>query len=249
MTSTTPPAAMRREPLFPRRLFTEQAIFAVMIWAGYSLFVFVLTFAVSLFRPITVSGWDLAGQPAVWFAFAIGCYLGWTVLQLYVTHGGTRRGFLIRSVSFTLAYGLLLTLLFMVTYWPEAGIYALTGWPHQPDDDGLYTSLRDLPMLFLQWLLVFELWAIGGLFVSVAWYRGAVFGALSILCGLVVISVSSFTTREDIGPMGWVGRLLPGQTGPLPAAIAHVVMFVLLAALTWLIVRNISIRGKSVEPT
>jgi hypothetical protein len=248
MTSTTMPAATRREPLFPRRLFVEQAIFALMVWAGYSVFVFALTFVVSLFRPITISGWDLAGQPGVWFAFAIGCYLGWTVLRLYVTHGGTRRGFLIRSIGFVLVYGLLLTVLFMVTYWPEKGLYALTGWPHVPDDDGLYASLGDVPMVFLQWLLVFELWAIGGLFVSVAWYRGALLGSLSIVLGLVIISVSSFTIKQDIGPMGWVGLLLPGQTGPLPALVAHLIMFALLAGLTWLVVRNISIRGKSVEP-
>lgn len=242
------PAATRREPLFPTRLFVEQSIFALMVWVGYAIFVFVLTFVVSLFRPIEISGWDIATQPAAWFAFAIGCYLGWTVLQLYVTHGGTRRGFVIQMLGFVALYALLLAALFTLTFWPEAGIYALTGWSHVPDDNGLYASVTDMPMVFLQALLVFEVWTIGGLFVSTAWYRSAVLGSLSIVLGLVVVSVSSFTIKEDVGPMSWVGFLLPGLTGPGPAIVAHLIMFALFAGLTWLNVRTISIHGKSVEP-
>ena len=242
------PAATRREPLFPKRLFTEQAIFAAMVWAGYSVFVYVLTFVVSFFRPIEISGWDIAGEPAPWFAFAIGCYLGWTVLQLYVTHGGTRRGYFIQMVGFALAYAVVLAILFAITFWPEAGIYALTGWTHAPDDMALYASPTDVPMVLLQSVLVFGLWTIGGLYVGSSWYRGAIQGSLSIVVGLVAVSVSAFTMLAETGPFGWVGLVLRGMTGPVPATIAHIVMFVLLAGLAWLTVRNISIHGKSVEP-
>ena len=131
-------SATRTEPAVPRRLLADQIFFAAVVWAGFTLFIFVLTFVVSLFREIDVSGWNLAGQPARWFGFAIGLYVGHTLFPLYVTHGGTRRGFMKQAMVFVLAYGVALGVLFTFTFPIEAGYYALMGWPQALHATELY---------------------------------------------------------------------------------------------------------------
>ncbi|HZY68569.1 MAG TPA: hypothetical protein VFE52_08275 [Devosia sp.] len=95
MTSTTLASPARREPTFPTRVFNEQAWFAVICWVALAVGTFAITFVVSQFRSVDESAWEIASNAVSWFGFAIAIYLGWTVLQLHVTHGGTRRGFFI----------------------------------------------------------------------------------------------------------------------------------------------------------
>lgn len=237
----------RTEPVVPKRLLSEQAIFALMVWGGFALFMFVLTFVVSLFRDIDVSGWNIGGQPARWFGFAIGIYVGYTLFPLHVTHGGTRRGFSTQMTLFTLAYGALLGALFTLTFPIEAGYYALMGWPQALHAPQLYASPLDLPMVLLQWVLIMTLWTAGGLLIGAAWYRNPNFGAFSIVIGIFFAGVSTMSIGGDTGPHLWVYQQLFGGMGPGlgMAVFLHLASIAILLGLTWLAFKDAPIHNKS----
>lgn len=237
----------RTEPVIPRRLLSEQAIFALMVWAGFSLFIFVLTFAVSLVRDIDVSGWNLAGQPARWFGFAIGIYVGYSLFPLYVTHGGTRKGYTAQVLSFALAYGGLLGVLFTLTFPIEAGYYALMGWPQALHGAELYAHPLDLPVVLVQWVVIMVLWVMGGIFMGATWYRSAVYGTLAIIFGIFLVGLSGMAIGAGDGPFEWAYRQLLGsdRLGTFAAIVLHLVAIAILGLLTWAAVRDAPIHNKS----
>lgn len=237
--------ALRREPLFPKRALIDQTAFAAMVWAGFTLFMFVLTFAVSLVRDIEVSGWNLGGQPARWFLLVVGIYFGWAALHLYVAHGGTRKGFIKQLLVFSLPYCAALAALFAVSFFLEAGYYALMGWPQALHETQLYAHPLDWGLVFIQWLLIFGVWLWGGVLISAAWYRNAVLGALCIPLGLIAVSVSTYTISADFGPMSWVHQLIAVESGPVAAIPAHLAMIAIFAGLSWLAIRDVPIRSRA----
>lgn len=243
----TAPAISRTEPLIPRRLLSDQAIFAVMVWAGFTVFMFVLTFIVSLFREIEVSGWNLAGQPARWFGFAIGIYVGHTLFPLHVTHGGTRKGFMAQVVVFVVAYGALLGALFTLTFPLEAGYYAIMGWPQALHGTELYSGAFDLPMILVQWVLIMTLWVAGGVFMGGAWYRNQAYGSLGIVIGVFFVGLSGMAIGSGDGPFEWAYRQLFTGTGPGAgvAVVIHMVSIAIMFGLTWLAFKDAPIRNKS----
>lgn len=240
-------AMTRTEPAIPRRLLAEQAFFAAMVWAGFTLFMFVLTFIVSLFREIDVSGWNLAGQPARWFGFAIGIYVGHTIFPLYVAHGGTRKGFMTQALVFVLAYGALLGALFTLTFPIEAGYYALMGWPQALHANELYASALDLPMVLVQWVLIMVLWVAGGVFLGGAWYRNPAYGSLGIVIGVLFVGLSGMAIGSGDGPFEWVYRQLFTGTAPGTGAaiVIHLISIAILLGLTWLAFKDAPIHKKS----
>lgn len=238
--------APRTEPAIPRRLIGEQAAFAAMVWAGFALFMFAVTFGVSLFRDIEVSGWNVAGQPARWFGFAIGIYVGYTLFPLYVTHGGTRKGFMAQTVSFVLAYGAVLGGLFTLTFPIEAGYYALMGWPQALHAPELYASPLDLPLVLVQWVLIMTLWVAGGVFMGGAWYRHQLFGSLAIIIGIVFVGISGVAIGSGDGPFEWAYRQIfaSDRPGTLVAIIAHLVSIAILLGLIWAAFKDAPIRNR-----
>jgi hypothetical protein len=249
VTTLGTPAHSRREPIFSKRLFTEQATFALMAWAVGTLCVLALTFIVSFYRPIESSGWHIASQAVRWFAFAIGCYLGWTIFQLHVTHGGTRRGYLVKMITFTAAYAPLLAVLYTLSFWIEGLVYGLMGWVHGLDRQTLYQSASDLPMIFLESVLIFGLWLIGGLFIALMFYRNSILGSLSIAIGLILVTLSGYSMGNYQTPfdLEWIEWLRPLPASWDRAVLFHVVMMAVTLGLAWLAVRQVPIRSKSAE--
>ncbi len=237
----------RSEAIVPKLLLRDQIIFALMVWAGFTIFVFALTFVVSLVRSIDVSGWNLAGQPARWFGFAVGIYVGWTLLPLYIAHGGTRHGFARRTLVFTGIYGVVLGLLFTLTFPLEAGLYAVMGWPHVLHEAQLYASPLDLPAVAVQWIAIMTLWVAGGVMIGAAWYRNPAFGAMGIPIALFFAGLSTMATGGDSGPHLWVYQQLLGgdRPGPALAIGLHAASIAILLWLAWRAIKDVPLRNRS----
>lgn len=240
-------ATHRTEPVIPRRLLSDQSIFAVLAWAGFTVFMFALTLFVSLFREIDVSGWNIAGQPARWFGFAIGAYVGYALFPLYVTHGGTRKGFTTQILTFVLGYGILLGVLFTLTFPIEAGYYAIMGWPQALHAPQLYSSALDLPIVLAQWVLIMMLWVAGGVFLGGAWYRDLTYGSFAILIGIFLAGISGMVIGSGDGPFEWVyHQFVTGTRPEIGVAISvHLTAIAIFLGLCWLVFKDAPIHNKS----
>lgn len=249
VTALRTPAHSRREPIFSKRLFSEQAWFAVLAWLAATIVVFAITIVVSQFRPVEASGWHIASQAVRWFSFAIGIYLGWSILQLHVTHGGTRRGYWIRMLTFCAAYAPLVALLYTLSFLVESGFYSLMGWQQLVDERSLYSSVGELPLVFVESLLLFALFLLAGVFIAVMWYRGGITGGLSIAIGLVCATLSGYSLGNYETPfdLEWIEWLRPQEPSLVRALGFHIGMYLALAGFTWLAVRDVSIHSKSAE--
>lgn len=122
------PARTSRPWRFPAPLLSSYMIFAAMVWAGTAASTFALTAFVSIWNENTMSGWLFVGQVARWFVFGAIAHFGWAMLELYLTHGRTRRAFYREALPFIAAFALGCGALYTLTFPIEAGYYALFGW-------------------------------------------------------------------------------------------------------------------------
>lgn len=234
--------------VFPRRLLTEQGIFASMIWAGFSLVMLAIPIVVSFFRPIEVSGWVFGQSIAQWYVLTIGCYVGWQVLELHVTHGQSRASFLKSAFVFVVLFSAIVAALCAVTFYPEALIYNLLGWPQAVDGSRLYASPLDLPMVFLHGWLTFALWGAGGLFLGVAWYRSSLIGGLGIAFAFALSWVAGLGMASTDGPLQFLVRegVFPSEPNAWLATVFVSACVAVFFACTWLCGRDVPIRKKGV---
>lgn len=245
MRTLTPPRAAFL-PGLPVRQFGEQLIFLLMCMAGWAALIMVITFGVSLFRPIEISGWALASQPIRWFALAIACYIGYSVFPLHVLHGQTRRDFLIRLAVYVPVYALVAGLAFAAFFFIEAGYYALMGWPHLADMGGLYSAPLQTPLVVLDTALIIGVWFAAGIALGGGWYRSALLGAILIVVGIVVTIFSAMTfDHSDLGPFRDLTLTRDGDPVLWVVMLVHLAAMALFGAITWRTLRTIPIHTKA----
>ena len=228
----------------PVRQFGEQALFLVMVWAGFSLTILLVTFGVSIFREIEVSGWSMGSSAARWFVFAIACYLAYSVLPLHVTHGQTRRDFAARFMAFVPLYGALTALLTVLTFYIEGAVYAMMGWPHVIETGALYDSALG-PVAFLEIWLIAAVWTGAGGMVAAGWYRNGWLGGLLTTLAVLVALLSATTMGDHDTPFFWVGSQF-GLEPSIPLAIvSHIAFLALFYAIFWFVVRDMPVHSKA----
>ncbi len=244
-------AASQRIPagyaVFPRRLLVEQGLFGTMLWAGFSLLMLIIPVVVSFFRPIEVSGWVFGQAIVQWYVLAIGCYVGWSVFELHVTHGQSRRGFLKSAFVFVVLFSGIVAALCAFTFLPEALIYNLAGWPQAVDEARLYEAPLEVHMVFLHGWLTFALYGAGGLFLAIAWYRSSLIGSLGIPFALLMAAVAGLGMASTEGPLQVLVRegVVPQEPDVLLAIVLHVLCVGALFTATWFCGRDVAIRTKA----
>lgn len=238
-------SAQRLLPGRPVPQFVEQALFLVMVWAGFSVAILLITFGVSLFREIEISGWSMGSSAARWFVFAIACYLAYSVLPLHVTHGQTRRDFAVRFMVFVPLYAALAAVLVVITFYIEGAVYGLMGWPHVIENAAFHRDVFSGPLALLETWLIASVWVAAGAMIAAGWYRNSWLGSVLTLLA-VLISVLSATTLGDRGtPFAAVGGRL-GIEGSIPLAIVgHIVFLAVIYVVFWFVVRDTPIHSKA----
>src|SRR5690606_11033737 len=107
-------------------------------------------------------------------------------------------------------------------------------------------SALQLPLVLLQSWLTVALWTAGGFFIGAAWYRSEAIGGLAIAVAIVFAGIAGISVSGDWGPFGAVYEYLFGEDtigGPVGVLI-HLALIAALIAMTWPVVRDISIRNK-----
>lgn len=236
----------RHFPLFPKRLFIEQAQFGLLCWALFSLVMLVIPIGVSWFRPIDSSGWSIVQQVLNWYVLVIGVHLGWSGFAQYVTHGQSRRTYLQSAGVFILAFALLAAVLSAVTFLPEALIYATAGWPQTVHEGQLYDNVLNVPMVVIQHWLTYVLWMSAGLALGIGWYRGTLTGSIAILLSLAMGGLGNLSMCRTEGPLGFIVRegFLPQEPQLWLALLVHLGGAAVLFAFSLRVGRDVPIHKK-----
>jgi hypothetical protein len=235
---------------FPTNIAWSYVMFMGMVWAGTMVFAFVLTGVVSIWNEIEISGWLIVGQAARWFVLGTMWHLGWVMFELYLTHGRTRRAFYFEALMTLIAFSLCAAVLYAITFPIEAVYYGLFGW-QQGLGDANFASALDMPAIAIEAAAIFLLWGTGGFFVTTAWYRNGLLGAAATAFGLLLVAISSIALGERDGPARLVLDRLPVLAQPdgtpnLPIAmLIHIAGTALLAALSWIWIRDMPVHAKS----
>lgn len=233
-------------PRFPRHLLDELVGFSALLWPAVVAVVAVAILGVNYWGNVTMSGWDIAIQAVRWFTLFIGVHVGWSALPLYLAHGVTRREFWWQAVMFVPAYSAAIALMVSVTFIAEAGLYTLGGWQQEMQAHHLYDSPWQVHLTFLQAFITTTVWTAGGLFIAAAWYRADWLGGAAVVIGIVFAAISGSTLTGDWGPFSGVREALLGEgvIGGYVGVAVHFILAVLLAWLTWLVMRDVAMRPK-----
>ncbi len=234
-------------PLFPRRLFVELTSFTVFCWAAFSLVMLIIPIGVSFVRPIELSGWGLVQQVVNWYVLVIGIHVGWGALEQYVTHGQSRRSFLQSAAVFVVVWPLAIAAMTAVTFFPEALIYRMAGWPQAVREIQLYDSVLNVPMVIIQHWLTLMLWTAGGVALGLGWYRGTLAGSLAILLAMTMGGVGNLSMSRVEGMLGVLVReaYLPQEPQLWLAVLTHVLCTAVLLGFSYVIGRDVPIRQKA----
>ncbi|WP_329790386.1 hypothetical protein V1227_00405 [Lentzea sp. DG1S-22] len=215
-----------------RHLTTSLVAFCALVAGGAFAFAVALTFAVSLFRDVEISAWNVAAsQIGPWFLLFIGVYAIHNMLPIAVAHGRTRREFLVAASVFSVVLAVLMTAVEWLGFLVEGGIYSLMDW--SADEHAAQ------PAYFLMYLV----WFAVGMLCAAAFDRygpGGVF-VLPVAFALVVVTRVQMPGSGNLPFVEDIPVLLgPGWTAALAAS------FVVALAGTWAIARDMPIRTRSV---
>ncbi|MFI6095341.1 hypothetical protein ACIA8G_07315 [Lentzea sp. NPDC051213] len=214
-----------------RLLTASLVLFSAMVAAGVFVFALVVTFAVSAFRGIEISAWNLViAQIARWYLLFVGVYVIHNVLPIAVAHGRTRREFLAATAGFTVVVAAAMALLAWLGFVVEGGLYALMDW--RADEHG---SLAGIFLMFLVWCGV-------GAFIAAAFDRFGAGGLLSVPIGLVLV-VTTGVLIPGSGELPFI-RTIPAVLGTGWYAVSLLAWLVALAG-TWAIARDMPIRARA----
>jgi hypothetical protein len=190
---------------------------------------------------------DYAAAAPPWYALFIGVYVMNDVLPMYVAQGVTRREFSIQAVIFALIYAAVVATLMTVGFVLESVLYRVMDWPHDLTERHLYASADDVPLIFVESWLQFPVWLGVGAFIAVARYRFDAAGLLTIAPALLPIALVDIAVDSYTGPADALfDRFVDPASLPLLASVALcLAAFLLVAAMTWPIVRDVPLRTKA----
>lgn len=214
-----------------RHLTVSLVAFCVIVAAAVFAFVLVVTFVVSAFRGVEISGWNVVtSQVARWFLFGVGVYVIHNLLPIAVAHGRTRREFLLASFGFSVVLAFVMALLGWLGFVVEGGIYSLMDW--QADEHGSPVA----------YFLMFLVWCAVGMFCAAAFDRFSLGGIFSVPVGLVLVVVTTVGIPGS-GNLPFI-RDIPVLLGS-GRHLVSVVAFLVALAGTWAIARDMPIRPRA----
>ena len=228
-----------------RLLLATHLPFLALVWVVFVAAVLVLTIGIAVRGDITRSVWDPAVTVVRWFALGYGLFLINRLLAVYVAHGRTRREFLSSVAVVVVVAGAAVAALLTLGFALEAVLYRAMDWPHRVATERLFDSPSQYPLIFVNYWAMLVIWTTIGLLLAAGFYRSGGWELVVLPLALVVVVVTGFAIGFNGLP--FVGATVAVADVPLAATLGLCLAGLLPgAALTWLLVRDIPIRPKTV---
>ncbi|TWP47317.1 hypothetical protein FKR81_33270 [Lentzea tibetensis] len=206
--------------------------FLVLVWAGALVVVLALTFVVSVWKGVSISGWNIAAaQISRWVLFWVGVYLISNFLSIAVAHGRTRREFLWQAAAFALLISVVLAAVTRFGFLVESLVYRGMDW-----------STGDAGGGILEYSLVYAVWSAVGAFMAASFIRFSSAALVTIPIGVVLI-VPAGSLVSGANSLPFLGSL-PGFTHG-QAMLLTLGTVVVALGLAWAVAREMPIRTKA----
>ncbi|WP_350281173.1 hypothetical protein [Kribbella sp. HUAS MG21] len=172
---------------------------------------------------VTSSSWDYGTQSPKYFSMAIGITVFPAYFSLVVSQGITRRMFSVAVGIYLTGAAVATSLLWVVVYQGERGLYAWQGWPDKLNNPHLFTSTTQLGLVFAEFFLLIlsheaSGWLLGITFVRFGFWRGI----LMLPVALVPAAAAEFLLVAQ-----WLADILDNlgyQRPPLAVAVPSVLL-------------------------
>ncbi|WP_199439882.1 hypothetical protein [Umezawaea beigongshangensis] len=219
----------------------------VVVWAAALVFVAVLVPVVSIWREVTISGWNVASvQAGRWFLFGLGYYAVHDVLPAVIAHGRTRREFAAQAAVVTLVVSGAAALLVAVGFGLEFLLYRAMDWTQRLGEQGTFSSATDFPAIVWAHWAVFAVWMVVGAMVAAGFDRLGGGGLVVVPVGVALILPPGLAVNGS-NSLPFLPTL--GSWGSVPTAVVLLLCAVSWAvglAVTWSLVRDLPVRARAV---
>jgi hypothetical protein len=224
----------------------------VFLWLIFAVIVAAVGVAMAGLGAVTGSVWEPAARIPRWFAAAVGASLTWSSLPVYLAHGYTRREFAMQMPVFIVGFAAALAVLMTIGFAIETLVFRAAGLPSALSTPHLFTSPGQLPLVFVEFLLLLPVWTVAGALLGAAFARNTGLGALLIPAALVMVTMPEFAAGPGnlappvFGLAPLMARSLAVFGRPDPSLTAALVACVGVVALgmagVWALIRDIPVR-------
>jgi hypothetical protein len=140
----------------------------------------------SLSGGVHTSAWDFGTQSPKYFAIAIGTALTPAYFSLLISQGLTRRMFSVAAGIYLTGAAVATSVLWVLVYQVERGLYAWQGWTDKLTNPHLFTDPSQAGLIFAEFFLLIlshEVtgWLLGITFVRLGFWRGVLALPLAVL--------------------------------------------------------------------
>ncbi|HEX2052639.1 MAG TPA: hypothetical protein VHJ78_02790 [Actinomycetota bacterium] len=220
-----------------------------VLWIPFVLLAAAVTGLIATFSEITTSGWEKWTQLPRWYAGAIGFYMTWMYLPVYIAHGRTRREFVREAPGAIIVLSGILAALVAAGFAIEAVAYRAAGWPQTLTSTHLFSSPTDFALILVEYWLAFLVWIVAGTFLGAAFYRQPGFGLLLVPVALMLVTVMEAALGDDgtisaLPPVIQLFDLTPQGASLFRALGTAAVCTVIGYGLTWSLARELPMRRK-----
>ncbi|GAA1585586.1 MULTISPECIES: hypothetical protein [Kribbella] len=161
-----------------------------MLTVYWAVMVFALFFVGLLIQlvsgGVTASAWDYGTQSPKYFSMALGITITPAYFALLVSQGITRRMFSVAAGIYLTGAAVATSVLWVLVYQVERGLYAWQGWPDKLTNAHLFGSPSQAGLIFAEYFLMIlshEVtgWLLGITFVRFGLWRGVLLLPLALL--------------------------------------------------------------------
>ncbi|HZX06083.1 hypothetical protein [Kribbella sp.] len=126
---------------------------------------------------VTASAWDYGTQSPKYFSMAIGITITPAYFSLLISQGITRRMFSVAAGIYLTGAAVATSVLWVLVYQVERGLYAWQGWPDKLTNAHLFGDPSQAGMIFAEFFLMILAhevtgWLLGITFVRLGFWRG-----------------------------------------------------------------------------
>ncbi|MGZ0151203.1 hypothetical protein ACXJJ3_29385 [Kribbella sp. WER1] len=135
---------------------------------------------------VTASAWDYGTQSPKYFSMAVGITVTPAYFALLISQGITRRMFSVAAGIYLTGAAVATSVLWVLVYQLERGLYGWQGWPDKLTNEHLFTNPSQAGLIFAEYFLLIlshEVtgWLLGITFVRLGFWRGVLLLPLALV--------------------------------------------------------------------